>query len=317
MTNSNKTESTGNKIRTKYTKLELYFKKIWIYIENLHPGCNKLNTVQILFASRATCLANEALRRIYKISLSSNLVNYQRFPKEPRCLKKKKKRLDDRANSTIHSRTYSQTYAIGDSYAACMHVHTVMRVCYLGCRVWQPTADRGVVGTRTAEELGPGGTGVHIKVPRSIGTILFGDRHWSTDSRSQQLRPCRDFFFFFFDSSESSQFRYFVRPDETAVTHTSRHGHTRAESPRERVARKMPTCTCENRVVDEESHVCQLKLPVGDTEEEMQEYDHAVRYAWFSPFHFILSVYYTLSLCLLYSFVYTWFADVKVEDLPL
>lgn len=50
---------------------------------------------------------------------------------------------------------------------------------------------------------------------------------------------------------------------------------------------KMPTCACENRFLDEESHVCQLKPPVENDEEETQEYDPAVRYLIF--FLFVLS----------------------------
>lgn len=51
----------------------------------------------------------------------------------------------------------------------------------------------------------------------------------------------------------------------------------------------MPTCACENRYLDEESHVCQLKPPVENDEKETQEYDPAVRYLIFFSFCFFLS----------------------------
>lgn len=50
----------------------------------------------------------------------------------------------------------------------------------------------------------------------------------------------------------------------------------------------MPTCACENRYLDEESHVCQLKPPV-ENEKEIQEYDPAVRYLIFFSFCSFLS----------------------------
>lgn len=46
----------------------------------------------------------------------------------------------------------------------------------------------------------------------------------------------------------------------------------------------MPTCACENRILDEESHECQLKPPIENDEEETQEYDPAVRYLIFFSF---------------------------------